>query len=58
MSYSTGSPGGIFLPLLVIGASLIGKLYGIALVQIFDFPADYVTLFVLIAMTSLFYGNS
>ncbi len=51
--YATGSPGGIFLPLLVIGA-LLGKLYGMGLSSILNISTNYENLFVLIAMTSYF----
>ena len=53
LCYATGTPGGIFLPLLVVGA-LIGKIFGSVLVNNFGFSESYGTLFVLIAMTSYF----
>ena len=53
LCYATGSPGGIFLPLLVIGA-LIGKIYGMTLSTILNISPDYANLFILIAMTSYF----
>lgn len=53
LCYATGSPGGIFLPLLVIGA-LIGKIYGMTLSSMLNISSDYANLFILIAMTSYF----
>lgn len=52
-SYSTGTPGGIFLPLLVIGA-IIGKIYGMIVVNIFGLPYEYTVHFMLLAMASYF----
>lgn len=52
MCYASGAPGGIFLPLLVIGA-LAGKIYGIFLVDFFGYQEGYVVYFVILGMASL-----
>lgn len=52
-SYSTSLPGGIFLPILVIGA-LSGKIYGQILTNYFNFDYSFSILYVLIAMTAFF----
>lgn len=51
--YGSGVPGGIFLPLLVIGA-LIGKLYGLILVEYFHLSASYAVNFIILAMAAYF----
>lgn len=52
-SFGSGSPGGIFLPLLVLGA-LAGGLYCKALGMIAGIDQQYMTSYVLIAMTGYF----
>jgi H+/Cl- antiporter ClcA len=52
-SYGSGAPGGIFLPLLAIGA-LIGNLYGVALVNILNFDSMYINNFIILAMAGYF----
>lgn len=52
-SFGTGTPGGIFLPLLVIG-SIIGGLYSTFLTTVFGVSAIYIKGFVIIAMASFF----
>ena len=51
--FGSGVPGGIFLPLLVIGA-LIGKTYGVAMTEYFSLPSNYVINFVVLAMAAYF----
>lgn len=51
--YGSGVPGGIFLPLLVIGA-LMGKVYGLILVDYFGLSTNYVINFVILAMAAYF----
>jgi len=53
MSYGSGVPGGIFLPLLVIGA-LIGDIYGTFTVNILHIAPDYVKNFIVLAMAGYF----
>lgn len=52
-SFGSGAPGGIFLPLLVLGA-LIGGLYCRFLGIAIDLDQKYITSFVLMAMTGYF----
>jgi len=52
-SYGSGAPGGIFLPLLAIGA-LIGNVYGIALVHFVHFDSTYINNFIILAMAGYF----
>jgi len=52
-SYGSGAPGGIFLPLLAIGA-LIGNAYGIVLVHIVHFDSIYINNFIILAMAGYF----
>ena len=51
--YGSGAPGGIFLPLLAIGA-LLGNVYGVVLVQIFHFESIYINNFIILAMAGYF----
>lgn len=53
ISYGSGAPGGIFLPLLVLGA-LTGAIYGNLLVNYFGFNPDQVNNFVILAMAGYF----
>lgn len=52
-SYGSSAPGGIFLPLLAIGA-LIGAVYGKAISYLFGFSQDYIINFVILAMAGYF----
>lgn len=51
--YGSGAPGGIFLPLLAIGA-LIGNIYGLLLVNFVHFDSIYISNFIILAMAGYF----
>ena len=53
LSYSTGFPGGIFLPLLVIGG-LTGKVFALVLVSQGDISVDHCGFFMAIGMAAAF----
>ncbi|CAA7599860.1 Regulator of K+ conductance, C-terminal [Acididesulfobacillus acetoxydans] len=53
ISYGSGVPGGIFLPLLVVGA-LTGDIYGHLIVAYFSANPQYVTNFIVLAMAAYF----
>ena len=52
-SFSSGAPGGIFLPILVLGA-YIGAIFGSAVVPIFGFEHDLIYKFIIISMAGFF----
>jgi H+/Cl- antiporter ClcA len=51
--YGSGAPGGIFLPLLAMGA-LIGNVYGVAIVHLFHLDTTYINNFIILAMAGYF----
>lgn len=53
ISYGSGSPGGIFLPLLVIGA-LIGTIFAEICMNFMDIPPSYITNFIVLGMAGYF----
>lgn len=53
ISFGSGAPGGIFFPLLVLGA-LTGALYGNVLIELFSFSPEYINNFVILAMAGYF----
>ena len=53
LCYATGAPGGIFLPMLVIGA-LTGKVYGEILNHYFSIPSEIIVHFMLLGMAAYF----
>ncbi|WP_297418181.1 ClC family H(+)/Cl(-) exchange transporter [Clostridium sp.] len=52
-SFGSGAPGGIFLPLLTIGA-LIGNTYGVILIHFVHFDSMYISNFVILGMAGYF----
>ena len=52
-SFSSGAPGGIFLPILVLGA-YIGAVFGSVVVPAFGFEQDLIYRFVVISMAGFF----
>jgi Chloride channel protein EriC len=53
VSFGSGAPGGIFFPLLVIGA-LTGALYGKILISVFNFDSIYMNNFIILGMAGYF----
>lgn len=53
LSYGSGAPGGIFFPLLVLGA-LTGAIYGNLLVRFCGFSPEYIHNFIILAMAGYF----
>ena len=53
VSYGSGVPGGIFLPLLVIGA-LAGNIYGILVCKYFNLEPQFINNFIILAMAAYF----
>lgn len=53
LSYSTGFAGGIFLPMLVLGA-ILGKIYGIVLVEFFDMKSSFIIHYIVLGMAGYF----
>jgi hypothetical protein len=53
ISFGSGAPGGIFFPLLVLGA-LTGAIYGRFLVDAFNFNPEYINNFIILAMAGYF----
>lgn len=53
VSFGSGAPGGIFFPLLILGA-MIGGTFAMIGIQWFGLPAQYINNFVLLAMAGFF----
>jgi len=53
ISFGSGAPGGIFFPLLILGA-LTGAIYGFALENWFGFEPGYIENFIILAMAGYF----
>ncbi|WP_462399496.1 ClC family H(+)/Cl(-) exchange transporter [Lacticaseibacillus pantheris] len=57
IAYGSGLPGGIFLPILTLGA-VIGAIYGVAMARMGLLPRQYVINLVIFAMAGYFAGIS
>ncbi|MGG7177300.1 ClC family H(+)/Cl(-) exchange transporter [Clostridium paraputrificum] len=53
ISFGSGAPGGIFFPLLVLGA-LVGNIYGIFISDFFGLPKEFIVNFIILAMAGHF----
>ncbi|WP_461816281.1 ClC family H(+)/Cl(-) exchange transporter [Faecalimonas sp.] len=53
ISFGSGAPGGIFFPLLVLGA-FVGGIFGMVCVNYFGMDSEYINNFVLLAMAGNF----
>ena len=53
VSFSAGTPGGIFLPLLVLGA-FIGAIFGSIVIPVFGLEAYLIYMFIVISMAGFF----
>lgn len=53
ISYGSGVPGGIFLPLLVIGA-LTGNIFGEVATQLFNLDSNFINNFIILSMAAYF----
>ncbi|MGL4308232.1 ClC family H(+)/Cl(-) exchange transporter [Cetobacterium sp. SF1] len=51
--YATGFPGGIFLPMLVLGA-ILGKIYALILINIFHVGPEYIPHYMVLGMAGYF----
>ena len=55
ISFGSGAPGGIFFPLLILGA-LLGAIFGQAAITYFGVPEQYYINFLLLGMAGMFTG--
>lgn len=55
LSFSSGAPGGIFFPLLILGA-YIGAIFGGVCIDLLSLPADLLPQFIVLGMAGLFSG--
>ena len=53
ISFGSGAPGGIFFPLLVLGA-LVGNIFGVIVCNAFGLPSEYIVNFIILAMAGHF----
>mgnify|MGYP001088910215 FL=1 len=53
VSFGSGAPGGIFFPLLVLGA-LVGNIFGVIVCSAFGLPSEYIVNFIILAMAGHF----
>lgn len=53
ISYATGFQGGIFLPMLVLGA-ILGKIYALMLIATFDLHSDFIIHYIILGMAGFF----